>query len=328
MFPSWLISRRVRARGYVEKSHTLRSGTRLAYAEGPQNGPALLLLHAQSSAWRNYGTVLPALATDYHVFAIDIVGHGDSDRTPDAYDVHIQVRDVIDFIETVIGGPVLLSGHSSGGLIAAGTAATAGHLVRALLLEDPPLFSTDPERTPTTFNYVDLATPAHDCLQSDERDFAAYYMAHNAWLRYFGKAREKIAASARKRRLRHPHRPLRLWFFPPSVNETIAYMHQFDPRFADAFYTFDWQRGFDQSATLRQITSPTILIHANWRITDDGVLEGAMTDDDAARALADLPDARLERVDTGHGFHIARPRHFIRLIDEIAASADAISPQR
>lgn len=328
MLPPWLISRRVRARGYVEKSHTLRSGTRLTYAEGPQHGPAVLLLHAQSAAWRNYGTVLPALASDYHVFALDIAGHGGSDRTPDAYDVHTHVADVIDFIETVIGGPVLLSGHSSGGLIAAGTAAKAPRLIRALLLEDPPLFSTAPERAPTTFNYVDLATPAHEFLFSDERDFASYYMAHNAWLRYFGKAREKIAASARKRRLRHPHRPLRLWFFPPSMNETIAYMHQFDPRFADAFYTFDWQRGFDQSATLQQITSPTILIHANWRITDGGILEGAMTDADAARALAALPNARLERVNTGHGFHIAQPRHFVRLIGEIAASADAKSPQR
>lgn len=298
------------------------NGTRLAYAEGPRGGPAVLLLHAQSASWRNYGTVLPALAADHHVFAVDIAGHGASDRTPECYDVHTITRDIIAFIETVIGEPVVLSGHSSGGLIAVMLAAEAPQRVRALLLEDPPLFSTDTDRARKTFNYVDLAAPAHDFLhQDDEPDFASYYMAHNAWIGYFGKGGPRIAAAASKRRKRHPDRPLRLWFLPPSVNETVAYMDRFDPRFADAFFTFDWQQDFDQAATLQRVTAPTILIHANWRLTDDGILEGAMTDDDASWAMSLLPRARMERVDTGHGFHIARPKHFVALLTESVASA-------
>lgn len=329
MLPAPWIARRVRRADYVEKSVTLCRGIRLAYAQGPNRGRAVLLLHAQSASWRNYGTVLPALAEQFHVFAVDIAGHGESDRTPDHYDAHTNADDIIAFIDEVVGGPVILSGHSSGGLIAALVAAKAPDLVRALLLEDPPLFSTEPERAPDTFNYVDLATPAHDFLAQDpgapdaEMDFPSYYMAHNAWIRYFGSGGKRIAATAGKRRRKHPDRPLSLWFLPPSVNETVAHMHRFDPRFADAFLALTWQRDFDQAATLGSISAPTILIHANWRISDDGILEGAMTDDDAARALAALADARLERVDTGHGFHIARPAHFVRLLVRTAELASA-----
>lgn len=331
MLPAPWIARRVRRAGYVEKSVTLRRGIRLAYAQGPNRGPAVLLLHAQSASWRNYGTVLPALAEHFHVFAVDIAGHGESDRTPGRYDAHTIAGDIVAFIHEVIGGPVILSGHSSGGLIAALVAANAPDLVRSLLLEDPPLFSTEPERAPDTFNYIDLATPAHDFLAQDpaasdaETDFPSYYMAHNAWIRYFGSGGKRIASAAKKRRRKHPDRPLSLWFLPPSVNETVAYMHRFDPRFADAFHAFAWQRDLDQEATLRSVSSPTILIHANWRISDDGILEGAMTDDDASRALSVLADARLERVDTGHGFHVARPAHFVRLLMRTGELASANS---
>lgn len=94
-------------------------------------------------------------------------------------------------------------------------------------------------------------------------------------------------------------------------------MHEFDPRFADAFYTFEWQDGFDQEATLRAIDAPSTLVHANWKVTEAGILEGAMTDDDAARARDALTDSRLERVDTGHSFHDGNPGLFVELTREL-----------
>jgi pimeloyl-ACP methyl ester carboxylesterase len=214
---------------------------------------------------------------------------------------------------------VILSGHSSGGLVAAWVAADAPDLVRAVLFEDPPFFTTDPERAPATFNYVDLATPAHDFLCSAiEADFTSYYLAHNGWIGYFGGGRDRLIAYGHKYRRKHPHGPLRLWFLPPTANEAFAYLHEFDPEFADAFHSVRWQRGFDQSATLARITQPTILVHANWRITDAGILEGAMTDTDAARAYGLLAECQLYRADTGHGFHFADPNQFVRLMGQLA----------
>lgn len=304
--------------GYVEHTHELANGTRLNYAEGPANGPAVLLIHGQGSAWESYAPALPGLAQDFHVFAIDVAGHGSSSRTPDRYDVHAIGADVAGFIDDVIGEPVILSGHSSGGLIAAWVAASEPAQVSAVLFEDPPFFSTDPERMPQQFNYVDLATPAHEFLQqNDETDFASWYIQRNAWIRYFGNGRDGIAKYARGYRRAHPDDALNIWFLPPSVNKAFQHMHEFDPAFADAFYTCDWQRAFDQQATLESIDVPSILVHANWRITDARILEGAMTDDDAARACAAVPNCRLERVDTGHGFHDEDPRAFARLIREL-----------
>ncbi|MBO1901148.1 alpha/beta hydrolase [Leucobacter weissii] len=301
--------------GYVEHTHELTNGTRLNYAEGPANGSAVLLVHGQGSAWESYAPALPELAQDFHVFAIDVAGHGSSSRTPGGYDVHAIGAGVASFIDDVIGEPVILSGHSSGGLIAAWVAANAPAQVAAVLFEDPPFFSTEPDRMPQQFNYVDLATPAHEFLQQDdETDFASWYVEHNAWIRYFGSGHEGIAGYARDYRRARPDEALNIWFLPPSVNKSFRYMHEFDPAFADAFHTLDWQRDFDQQATLEAVEAPSILVHANWRITDAGILEGAMTDDDAARACAALLDCRIERVATGHSFHDEDPRSFVRLI--------------
>lgn len=300
--------------GYVERTHELSNGTRLSYAEGPANGPAVLLIHGQGAAWESYAPVLPDLAKDFHVFAIDVAGHGSSSRTPGGYDVHTIGADVAAFMQDVIGEPVILSGHSSGGLISAQVAANAPEQVAAVLFEDPPFFSTDPQRMSRQFNYIDLATPAHEFLHQDvETDFASWYVRNNGWIRYFGNGREGIAKYARGYRRSHPDGPLNIWFLPPSVNKSFQFMNEFDPAFADAFYTLAWQRGFDQQATLEAVRVPSILVHANWKITDAGVLEGAMTNEDAARACAALHDCRIERVDTGHSFHDENPRLFVEL---------------
>ena len=59
---------RVAAAGCTAK--TARIGdVHLGYAEGPDNGPPLLLLHAQHMDRHSYSRVLPALVKRFHVFA-------------------------------------------------------------------------------------------------------------------------------------------------------------------------------------------------------------------------------------------------------------------
>ena len=65
----------VTAAGYVERSIRVNA-VDLSYVEGPDNGPPLLLLHAQHMDWYSYNLVLPALAASFHVFAADYPGHG------------------------------------------------------------------------------------------------------------------------------------------------------------------------------------------------------------------------------------------------------------
>lgn len=100
--------------GYEEKQATLADGTILNYAEGPDNGPALLLIHGQSMQWEDYSRVLPGLAEYYHVYAIDCHGHGESSHDPSKYMGIAMGEDFVWFIENVIGEPSVISGHLHG----------------------------------------------------------------------------------------------------------------------------------------------------------------------------------------------------------------------
>ncbi|MGB9227825.1 alpha/beta fold hydrolase [Mycobacterium sp.] len=116
---------RVAAAGYL--SQTARIGeVDLAYMQGPNNGPPLVLLHAQRMDWFSYSRVLPALAKRFHVFAVDYPGHG-STAVRDGYQMtgNRIGTDLAAFIETTIAEPVYASGNSSGGLLAGWLAATA-----------------------------------------------------------------------------------------------------------------------------------------------------------------------------------------------------------
>ena len=75
---------------------------------------------------------------------------------------------------------------------------------------------------------------------------------------------------------------------------------------------------------LRRDGGQQIIACTDWRVTDAGILEGAMTDDDAERARAALRDVVFERVHTGHGFHFEAPRDFVASIDRLRARVDAV----
>ena len=57
----------------------------LNYAEGPNNGPPLYLLHGFTNNWRFYQPIIPYLQTRWHIIAPDLRGHGKSAHTPKQY---------------------------------------------------------------------------------------------------------------------------------------------------------------------------------------------------------------------------------------------------
>jgi hypothetical protein len=93
---------------------------RLNYATaGEADRPALLLIPGQSSSWWSYEKVMPILTEYFRVFAVDLRGQGRSTWTPGRYTLDNFGNDLVRFIDLVIQGPVIVSGHSSGGTIAA-----------------------------------------------------------------------------------------------------------------------------------------------------------------------------------------------------------------
>src|ERR687894_1430731 len=80
----------------------LSTGLRVHYAEqGAREGEPIVFLHAYVDSWFSYSRVLPLLSSEYHSFAPDQRGHGDSDKPQCCYAVDDYAEDVDAFIEAV-----------------------------------------------------------------------------------------------------------------------------------------------------------------------------------------------------------------------------------
>lgn len=84
---------------------------------GQEGKPALVLVHGGLDHARNWDWVARRLRDHFHVYALDLRGHGNSASAPGAlYSVAEHVLDLSALID-VIGQPVYLVGHSLGGII-------------------------------------------------------------------------------------------------------------------------------------------------------------------------------------------------------------------
>ena len=111
--------------------------------DGTKGGQPLLLLHGLSGASCTYDEVVSNLDPSLEIHRLDFRGHGDSARAPGTYDLPHMAADVVAYIDQVIGRPVLLAGHSLGGVVAHVVAQPHREHVVAVFEEDPPLYFCD-----------------------------------------------------------------------------------------------------------------------------------------------------------------------------------------
>lgn len=142
---------------------------RLSYVTQGQ-GPALLLLHSLGLSARSWDKVLEPLAQSYTVYALDMLGHGYSDKPPSNYLVEDYARSVVAFMNQLGLGKVVLCGNSVGALITLEIAATYPQHVGRLILVGCPARDTwermerltlaaldyDAEGNPKAFSIADL----------------------------------------------------------------------------------------------------------------------------------------------------------------------------
>ena len=83
---------------------------------GTEGKPALILVHGGLDHARNWDWVAKALRDDYHVYALDLRGHGNSAWAPGAtYSVAEHVLDLSALLDIIDDFPTRLIGHSLGG---------------------------------------------------------------------------------------------------------------------------------------------------------------------------------------------------------------------
>lgn len=307
--------------GFRERRIEIRSGTTLNLAEKSGGGPPLLLIPGQGCIWQEYSRVLPRLAESFHVVVVDVHGHGQSSWNLTDYRAGQIADDLIVLMNEVFEEPAIIAGHSSGGLIAARMAADAPDLVRGVLFEDAPFFSTERDRVPRTYVGIDnYANVSSFLAQHSERDWVCWYMPRSYWRKVFGPVWGLFTRAVTKQRRSDPAAVPWLRWVPESINriwESIG--HPYDLRFTAAFVDGSWFEGFDQAQALAEIRCPSAFLKATTRHSRDGILLAALDDTDLDRVEQLLLDNQTMRVRSSHDIHFANPDVYLATLESLAA---------
>ena len=122
-----------------------------ARATGGEGEPTILCLHGLGGSALNFGPIAALLAARHRVVALDLLGHGRSRAGRPGLSgpaaVEEQLDLIADYMTTQIREPVVLVGHSLGGVLAAlHTLANPQTVERLVLLAPPVPRRTDTER--------------------------------------------------------------------------------------------------------------------------------------------------------------------------------------
>jgi pimeloyl-ACP methyl ester carboxylesterase len=125
---------------FREKTFRAR-GVSIHYAEGSQNGPPLVLLHGLARDWKSFSVLLPELSARFHVFALDLRGHGGSSHVTRGYRIDQFAEDVANFLTTLLPSGAAIFGHSLGAMV--GMCIAAGDCKVTALIVGDSMISSD-----------------------------------------------------------------------------------------------------------------------------------------------------------------------------------------
>jgi pimeloyl-ACP methyl ester carboxylesterase len=101
-------------------------------------GPTVVLVHGLGSSAAHWLPVARDLARDHRVVLVELPGHGIAPM-PEGLSLDVAARSLDDAIRSECDGPVVLVGHSVGGLVAVAAALRDPDRVRALVLVETAL---------------------------------------------------------------------------------------------------------------------------------------------------------------------------------------------
>jgi len=259
------------------------TAVRISYAEGPGDGPPLVLLHGFGCWWQTWLHLIPGFCLRWHVYAVDLPGHGKSGPSKTGYGRAGYASHVAEFLRAVVGEPAVLVGNSLGAVISAIVAADSPELAKAVILEDPPLFmEPGPGPSEVRSKFYDEYELLGSAMSSDEliEGFRAIYPeADGAEIRDTVRSRSVMDREA----------------YGPLIGRA-------DPELPG-------------EALLRRIRVPALLVHA------DPELGGIVSEEGARRAAGLIGDCTVVHVrGVGHLIHRERPVEFARVVTDYLES--------
>jgi pimeloyl-ACP methyl ester carboxylesterase len=137
-------------------------GQKIRYYESGQ-GPVLILLHGVGSSGDKWAPSLGALSKEFHVYALDQIGFGNSDKPLMDYKIATYVDFLQEFMRVLSVPRATIVGSSNGGWIAAKFAIEHPGMVEKLVLVDATGLSPTIEPVaagykPVDFSYASLAS--------------------------------------------------------------------------------------------------------------------------------------------------------------------------
>ncbi|MBW4651388.1 MAG: alpha/beta hydrolase [Kastovskya adunca ATA6-11-RM4] len=100
-------------------------------------GAVIVFLHGSWSESSQWLPVIEQLNQNYHCFAPDLLGFGESEQANTHYSIELEVECLAEYLEALQLDSIYLVGHSLGGWIAASYALKYAEQVRGLILLSP-----------------------------------------------------------------------------------------------------------------------------------------------------------------------------------------------
>jgi pimeloyl-ACP methyl ester carboxylesterase len=292
--------------------HTIDTGeVAINYAvAGTPDKPALLLIPGQTESWWGYEPAMDLLKEHFQAFAVDLRGQGRSSRTPGRYTLDNFGADLVRFIALAIKRPVIVSGLSSGGVIAAWLSAYAiPGTIRAAHYEDPPLFSS--QVSPSCGHSIRQAIGPIFFLMSK---YLGDQWSVGDWSGMLVAAKTELPG----------------WLAGVTLamlgaeGEIPQRMKEYDPEWGRAFWEGSVYASCDHARMLSRVKCPVLYTH-HFRYVDEkeGYLLGAASDLQAKR-ICELVSGAGQTIDyrsfprTPHSMHGEDPKLFAQLLIEFA----------
>ncbi|SVA26929.1 uncharacterized protein METZ01_LOCUS79783 [marine metagenome] len=234
---------------------------------GQSDNPLVVLLHGGGQtrhAWGNSGKILSSAG--FHVVAMDLRGHGDSDWHPDGdYSIDSHKQDLINVLRT-LGKPASLVGASLGGMISLSLAGDKENskFCSSLVMVDIGLYP-DPQG----------ATRIVKWMKSSEKGFESIEEAAEAVAGYLPHRKRPRNVRGLKKNLRK--------------KDDGRYYWHWDPRFLVGRKESEYDNLEDiQRNVAKRVTAPTLLIR--------GALSDVVTERNVNDFLASIPHAEFKEI--------------------------------